>query len=519
MDRPPLERFAIGLHRLDTCEHADRTRLRIDAAQLSDLVRQLHAAKALLAGIVAEQNDHGFRLLYPFCLPSERRWLVPEIQVDGAGEIPSISHLIFAADWHEREIEDLFGLRFSGHPLLGDFVLHDEIWPEGVEPMRHGFDGRQPCARQANPHYEPPQVVEAPGAFTMAVGPIYGGITESGQFLLETVGEEVIHTRPRFFYKYRGIEKIVEGRRAADLVLFAERLNGQSAFAHALACAQALEACAALDAPPRARRLRLLWAELERLRSHAATLAGICKSTGLSVPTNLAYSIVEGLLRLSCEYAGHRYLFGLIRPGGLARDLTDAAAAELAARVERFADRIEALSRALTFDSSFLDRLEEVGVIQPDEARQYGLVGPVGRASGANHDLRADVPYADYALLEPRVACEIEGDGYARLRVFFFEALEAARLVRVAAGELPPGPVATQWSAAEGEAIGWSEAPAGAACHYVRVDRDGRVLRYRIMPPAFTNWHAFHLAAENFAFQDFPITLASVGLSVAESDR
>jgi Ni,Fe-hydrogenase III large subunit len=363
------------------------------------------------------------------------------------------------------------------------------------------------------------QIVDAPGAFTMTVGPTYGGITESGQFLLETVGEEVIHTQPRFFYKYRGIEKIAEGRPADHLVLFAERLNGQAAFAHALACAQALETLAATDVPPRARRLRVLWAELERLRSHTATIAGIGKSTGLSVPTNLLYSLVEELLRLSGAYAGHRYLFGLVRPGGLTCDLGDHDAAALATSVDGLARRLRSIATSLRFDSSFLDRLEEVGVIEPEEALRYGLVGPIARASASQHDLRIAVPYADYSALAPTVPSEQEGDGYARLRIFVAEALESARLVREAATALPRGPAATDWMPAEGAAIGWSEAPAGTACHFVRLDSIGRVLRYRLMPPAFTNWHAFHLAAENFAFQDFPITLASVGLNVAESDR
>jgi Ni,Fe-hydrogenase III large subunit/Ni,Fe-hydrogenase III component G len=500
-------------------EHPERVSARVAPSALLELAAQLHGEGAILAGIVVEETLKGFRLYYPFSPASGGRWLVPEVDVADGEEVPSVSSVVFAADWHEREIEDLFELRFAGHPLLGDFVLHDEISPEGVAPMRRDFDAAQLFARTPNPHYHPPQIVEAPGAFTMPVGPVYGGITESAQFLLETVGEEVIHTRPRFFYKYRAIEKIAEGRTAEDLVLFAERLNGQAAFAHALACAQALETLASTAVPPRARSLRVLWAELERLRSHAATVAAICKSTGLSVPTNLAYSVVEGLLRLAGEYAGHRYLFGLVRPGGLTDDLSDVDAAELGARASELAGRLQALGRKLSFDSSFLDRLEEVGVIEPEEAQRYGLVGPVARASGVSHDLRAAVPYADYAAFQPFVPREKEGDGYARLRIFLAEAVEAGRLVQLVAGGLPPGPVASDWTSAPGTALGWAEAPAGAACHFVRLDAEGRALRYRIMPPAFANWHAFHLAAENFAFQDFPITLASVGLSIAEADR
>ena len=518
-DRRRLSSLRARWSELDVHEYPERVSARVARSALLDLAAQLHAEGAILAGIVVEQTGTGFRLHYPFSPASGGRWLVPEVEVAGGEEVPSVSSVVFAADWYEREIEDLFELRFTGHPLLGDFVLHDEIWPEGVAPMRHEFDAAQPFARTPNPDYQPPQIVEAPGAFTMPVGPVYGGITESAQFLLETVGEEVIHTRPRFFYKYRGIEKIAEGRAAEDLVLFAERLNGQAAFAHALACAQALETLAPTVVPARARGLRVLWAELERLRSHAATVAAICKSTGLSVPTQLAYSVVEGLLRLAGEYAGHRYLFGLVRPGGLTRDLSDGDAARLGKSAGELEGRLGALGKKLGFDSSFLDRLEEVGVIEKEEARRYGLVGPVARASGVSHDLRAAVPYADYASYQPLVPREQEGDGYARLRIFLAEAAEAARLVQQVAAGLAPGPVVSDWTAAPGAALGWAEAPAGAACHFVRLDAQGRALRYRIMPPAFANWHAFHLAAENFAFQDFPITLASMGLSIAEADR
>lgn len=504
---------------LVVAQRSECVRIAVEPSILPDVAARLHERGAILAGIVAEQQAGGFQFYYPFCAAEMGLWIIVELKTMAGEMVPSISSVAFAADWHEREIEDLFDLHFSGHPLLGDFVLHDEIWPEGIAPMSRTFDPVEPFARMANPDYVPPQIVEAPGSFTMPVGPIYGGITECAQFFLETVGEEVIFTRPRFFYKYRGIEKIAEGRRPQDLLLFAERLNGQAAFAHGLACAQALETLGGTDVPPRAQWLRVMWAELERLRSHTATIAGICKSTGLSVPTNLAYSLVESLLRLAGEYAGHRYLFGLLEPGGLSCDLPNDRAVELTRRSRECADRLAELGKALSFDNSFLDRLEEVGVIEPDEARLYGLVGPVGRASGCTCDLRIDVPYAAYRSCAPVRTTEKEGDGYARLRVFLSEALESARIARRAADGLPPGPVSSTWQPSAGMTLGWAEAPAGTTCHFVSVDEHGRVSRYRLMPPAFSNWHAFQLAAENFAFQDFPITLATVGLSIAESDR
>jgi len=84
---------------------------------------------------------------------------------------------------------------------------------------------------------------------------------------------------------------------------------------------------------------------------------------------------------------------------------------------------------------------------------------------------------------------------------------------------LRTGPIAAPVPLPAGAALGWVEAPRGAAFHWVRVEGDGTVSRYRISPPSFFNWHGFHLSVENFAFQDFPIILATMDLSVAENDR
>ena len=135
-------------------------------------------------------------------------------------------------------------------------------------------------------------------------------------------------------------------------------------------------------------------------------------------------------------------------------------------------------------------------------------------------DLRKLRPYAAYNDVEFAVPVEHEGDGYARLRVFFREAEQSASIIRQVLAMLPEGQVRREDAKRRaGVALAAVEAPSGAAFHWVRLREDGAVARYRITPPSFANWHGFHLAAENFAFQDFPIILASFGLSNAESDR
>lgn len=436
--------------------------------------------------------------------------------------VPSLSGLVNgpSLDWHEREIEDLFRIVFDGHPRLGEFILHED-WLEGAAPMRRSFDPRRRLREYLpDPDWQPPTILTAPGAFSMPVGPVFSDFAESAHFLLETVGEDVIHTIPRFFYKYRGVEKIAEGRPAGRALLLAERFSGTAAFAHGLAFCEAVERICGVEAPARARALRTLFAELERLRHHAATIAGICNSTALAVATSQAALIEEDLLRLSAEVARHRYLFGAVEPGGLAIDLSPDACRRLAAAVDSAAERLSELHRMLRYSSSFLDRLEEVGIISPATALSYGLAGPIARASGLARDMRKIFAYAAYGETDFAVPVEQQGDGYARLRVFFAEAGQSAAIIGRLAGALPDGPVARQpfaWRA--GLAMAAVEAPSGAAFHWLRLADDGTVSRWRVTPPAFANWHGFHLAAENFAFQDFPIILASFGLSNAECDR
>jgi len=471
------------------------------------------------ASLVVEEEHAEFSLRYIFYSEKSQVHILHRIPKTEA-TVPSISNFVHAADWHEREAEDLFGLDFEGHPRLGDFVLHEE-WPEGVNPMRADFDPSKPYVhREVSPYWRPIKIVQASGAFMMPIGPIYSDFAESAHFLLETVGEDVIRTITRFFYKYRGVEKIAEARKVNEVLLLAERFSGTSAFAHSLAFCQAVEEVSKVEVPPRAKALRILFAELERLRHHVGSIAGICGSTALAVATSQASILEEELLRLCCAVTGHRYLFGLNTPGGITMDFNNEVIQNLADTVQGFLEKLEDLKQMLRYSSSFLDRLEEVGIVSPGSAVSYGLVGPIARASGIKRDLRTVLPYSGYEKVEFIIPCEQEGDGYARLRVLFGEAEQSVNIIRQVASFLPSGPtVSPSFEVTTGAALGWAESPKGATFHWVRTEEDGRVARYRITPPSFTNWHGFHLAAENFAFQDFPIIMATFGLSNAESDR
>ena len=457
---------------------------------------------------------------YLFYLPEDGCLIELKILVRPGEELPAISDTVHAADWHEREAWDLYGLRFSGHPFLGDFVLHDDDWPEGLDPMRHRFDGcRRPDVHGSGANWVPPKIIQEEGSILFPIGPVWGDFNESGLWLLETPGEQIRYLHTRLFYKYRGVEKIAEGQTVDRALLLAERFAGASAFAHAWAYCQAAERIGDCTVPARAQSLRLIIAELERIRHHAANIAEIAGSTALSVAKAMAQEIVEDLLRLSARLCGHRYFFGLLTLGGLNFDLDPAQLTLLAETLPTLNGRMRELERLLENSSSFLDRIEEMGALSPELAHTYGVVGPIARASGRAIDLRRTLPYGNYQTLPMDIPVEHEGDGYARLRVLFAESQISTALILQALQDVPTGPVRIACPLREGHALAWVEAPSGATFHWLRCAADGQVLRLRLGTPGFRNWHAFERAVEGAAFQDFPIILATWGLSIAENDR
>lgn len=489
---------------------------------LADVCRYLfQECDFSFAGLIVEEGAAEWQLRYVFYGAGESGWVHVLVQAPLAeGMFPSVVEPVHGADWHEREAEDLYGVHFEGHPRLGDFVLHDDVWQENVEPMRRGFDA-EAAMRHRRPaeDWRPHRALEEPGAFIMPIGPKFSGVTESVHFLLETVGEDVVRTQTRRFYKWRAVEKLAEGKAVDEVLLLAERFAATTAFAHGLAFCQAVETLSGVEVPPRARALRVFLAELERLRQHAGAIQEICESTALVVANSQAAMLEEELLRVSCELTGHRYLFGLLAPGGLLCDLPTDACREALGRSQAILKRLDGLDHELRISSSFLDRLEEVGIVQTETAKAYSLVGPVARASALARDLRRARPYCGYEAFAFDVPVEQEGDGYARLRVLFAEARQSVRIMEQAVAALKHGEFHVPPKLIPGAALGWVEAPRGGTFHWVRLNDSGAIARYRVITPSFINWHSFQLAAEKFAFQDFPIILSTFDLSVGESDR
>jgi formate hydrogenlyase subunit 5 len=431
-----------------------------------------------------------------------------------AGSLASLAQVSPLLGWYEREMTDLCGLQFEGHPEPIPLVLH-----EGVQATLPPLDPRYPAQEPVS--FEPAawQLPEVHGRDVQLLpfGPVRADVVESAQMLFFYIGEGILHFHPRLFFKHRGMERSFEGRAPEHAMVVAERVSGVGSVAHALAYCQAVEAAAGCTVPARARWLRALLAELERVYNHLHYLGHLCHTTTLKVGEAEGKLLEERAKQINGRLTGSRLLRGLLVPGGLRRDLDtdtlDGPVAALEREVARYTARLERTN-------SHLDRLMTTGVLGRELARDQGATGPVERASGLGRDLRCDHPYAAYDELPPDVAVRAGGDAYARMQVRIAEMAASLSWIRRAGASMPAGIVRAPWRLRPGaEGLGWSESPRGALYYAVHLDDRGRLARVKVKSPSFSNWRVFPFTVHDTNMMDYAINEASFGLTIAGCDR
>ena len=431
----------------------------------------------------------------------------------------SVSLLVPAAHWDEREARDLLGIVPVGHPDPRALVLH-ERWPRGYHPLRKDVPAavRPPEAERRFVPFE----VHGDGVYQLPVGPIHAGVIEPGHFRFSAMGERVLHLDARLFFTHRGLEKLVEGRTLAVAAPVIERACGVCTVTHALAYAQAVEQLTATEVPPRARWARVLLAELERLYNHVGDLGNICAGIGFQPAISRLGWLKEQLLRANDALTGHRYLTGVVGPGGLLVDLDPGGLAALPVTLDAVAAELASAVRAILRSEGVRSRFHGTGLVTPGTAAAYGALGVAARATGIDHDLRRDRPYAAYGELEVGVVTAAGGDVAARFHVRAQEAHESISIVREALRRLPGGEVAMPLAtvpAAGATALGAAEGPRGASWIWLRAGRDGTIDRLRLRSASFANWPVVAAAVPGNLVPDFPLINKSFELCYACTDR
>jgi Ni,Fe-hydrogenase III large subunit/Ni,Fe-hydrogenase III component G len=487
-----------------------------DVTTLAEIaLRELGTELILMAADDRRSVSGAFFVHYLFAHRADNWFLHVSTRLDAAHpELASLAPLCYPASRFEREIRDLFGVAVPAHPDPSPLVKHG-FWPNDYYPLRKDVteadftDDGQPF---------PFTEVGGEGVYEIPVGPVHAGVIEPGHFRLSVMGETVINLRTRLYFTHKGTEKLFEGREPADGVELAERVSGDTSVGHALAYCQAIESAARADVPPRALLVRVILLELERLYNHIADVGAIANDTGFAVAHAHCYRIRERLLRLNKELTGSRLLRGVVGVGGLVRDL--AVPVDLPQQVRTLVEDFNEIFAICLKNTLVMDRLEGTGVLSTELAKDHGVLGYVGRASGLDIDARRDHPFAAYSQLGLRVPVFTAGDVKARTLVRVDELRESVKLIDEACGRLPSGPVrasvlrSVAFTAAFGIVEGWR----GRIVHWVMTGEDGTLHRVKIVDPSFFNWPALSYALEGNIVPDFPLCNKSFNQSYSGND-
>lgn len=520
-----LQRF--GLDGLVPVTEGNRVLFEVKATDLSRVIMTLKKTHSLplktMAGSDERAAGRGFRIYYVFGIPKENVFLIPFLSV--SPETPSFPSMTpedqeFAM--YEREILTFFGLMPVGHPAPERITLHAENFPKDIYPLRKEFKWNTTITEPKEKEWATFKKYEGQGVYEIPVGPVHAGIIEPGHFRFSVLGEEILRLEPRLGYVHKGTEKLFETLESNRQVTLAERISGDSSFHHALAYCQAIESLAGAEVPKRAMYLRMIMAELERLANHYNDLAFIMLDTGLSFGGSQGTRLRERVMQWNERLTGHRFLRGMLTPGGLLKDIPnhelEALKLDLVDLENDFLEVMDAVSESL----SLLNRLQNTGRLERTIGEDHGIVGIGARAIGLEHDARADFPYAAYDMVHFSVPTEDGGDVYARYKIREREVHQSFKILHQSIDHIvsmtgtiiaPLGNLAPN-----AHAVGIVEGWRGDIVYFVLTDATGAITRVKVRDPSFLNWQVFPYLVTNDMVPDFPLINKSLNLSYTGND-
>lgn len=496
------------------------TQLTIAPEAWGDAAKFMQALRGRWVGVWADEGMDFFTVTA--CLEYQGRYLLLRTRVpEAAPELPSHAPYFRAADRAERHVQDLFGIRFTGHPLLMQRWTRHQAWDETTFPLRKNFPV-QGVRQEATPPDQDYPFLKATGAsvYEIPVGPVHAGIIEPGHFRFQAVGETVLNLEERLGYVHKGIEKIAEGRDPEGLAKLAGRVSGDTTVGHAWAACMAMEAAAGVEIPARSAYIRGLLAERERVINHLWDMGAMCNDVAFAFGYYQFGRLRELWVRENQALFGHRLLMDCIVPGGVKVDVSPEGMARMRQSVKELRRELSEIITIIDANSSLEDRFLAAGVLTVEQAEIIGALGFVGRSSGQTFDVRQAAAYPPYDELTLYVPVEAQGDVASRFWLRYKELRVAMRLLEQMLDQLPTGEVTAQWQTPLQDAEGFAavEGWRGEILCYVRFDADNRIGRYFPRDPSQINWPALEKIQINNIVPDFPICNKSVNGSYSGQD-
>lgn len=340
---------------------------------------------------------------------------------------------------------------------------------------------------------------------------------------LKLDGEKVIGSECIIGYLHRGVEKIGENRSYAQFTPYVDRTDYVAAVSNGLGYVEAVEKLLGVEAPPRARWVRTLLAELQRIASHLVWLGTHALDIGAMTPVFYTFREREEILKIFERYCGARLTTHSFRIGGLQYEIYDGFEEDVKTFCRDFAKRVDEYEELLTGNRIWLQRTKKVGVLTPQQAIDLGATGPILRASGVKWDIRKAFPYAAYDQFEFDIPVGENGDTFDRYLVRMEEMRQACRIILQAVETIPSGPILARVGKMikppPGEVYHSIEAPKGELGYYIVSDGSTQPYRVRIRPPSFINLQTFEAMVRGHLVADVVAIIGTLDIVLGEVDR
>lgn len=430
------------------------------------------------------------------------RLLISSARITKDNVYPSLTKDFPALHVFERELYEDFGIVPEGHP-----------WLKGI---RYPFYRHHPeKTMETYPFFK----MEGEEVHEVAVGPIHAGVIEPGHFRFMCQGENVYHLEIQLGYQHRGIERLFKGKRFQEPL--AESVSGDSVIAHVTAYANSMESLAGIEPSRRSNAIRAIALEMERAGIHIGDLGALANDVAYLLG-NAVYGATRTLVINSLlAICGSRFGRGLIRVGGVVYDIEPDKIHEIKKTLEKVSSDVILMSETMFSTPSVLSRFEQTGIVDTEKARQIGLVGPAGRASGLLPDVRSDHPFGMYRYSPIHKMTMSGGDVFARAYIRYLEITHSLDYVLEQLDNLPNDGIELkeiQKLAPDSFAVSMVEGWRGETVHAAITDKDGNIASYKIKDPSFHNWFGLAQAVRGNGISDFPLCNKSFNLSYCGND-
>ena len=343
------------------------------------------------------------------------------------------------------------------------------------------------------------------------IGP-YHPLQEEPEFFMLTVeGEMVVDIDVRVGYNHRGIEKLSETKTFDQSTFVIERICGICSTSHPFAYTRAVEDIIPMEVPERAKYIRTIIAEGERIHSHLLWLGLAGHFLGYNTVYMWAWKLREEILDVMEILSGNRNNYAMFKPGGVRRDIKAEDIPGVIKKIDSIVPTLTMLKKAVIDDPVLHTRTKGIGVLSKEDAISYCALGPTSRASGVARDVRKDSPYGAYDKVRWDMIVAENGDVFDKVVVRVLETFESIKIIKRCLLTLPKGDIdANIESIPPGEGIGHIEAPRGEVFHYVRSDGTNRPARHKVRAPTFMNLPTYKATVVGETISDATIILAAI---------